>query len=498
MLGSKNRLMEALTLHQITSIVNSKTVLAFNNETGVRKLKALLALILIDELIIVSTMIFSFYLMDYYFAGGISLIRYKGAIAAAVILIPAIFLMAGLYPGIGIDAISEFKKIMIGTATIYFTYAGLSYFLHIGSVSSGLLILISWVLTLVTLPLGRAGFRKIISYSNWWGIPAVIIGSGEPAIKVIESLRKNRHIGLIPYIIIEEDSDKWGYIEGIPVVGGIDILPLIADKLKIEHAIIALDNTDILYRQNVISKCSENINNVIVMPDILSIRNFWASTFFLNGIFGLNLQKNLLYRHSMLLKRLIDILVTSLLIILSLPLFIIIPICILIDSKGRIFFKQERVGKDKKPFFIYKFRTMHHNAEEKLRHILLQDDSLRNEYSQFHKLRNDPRLTRVGRLLRKLSLDELPQFFNVIRGEMSLIGPRPYLEWELYKLEGAVDTILKVKPGVTGLWQVTIRNESSFEDRGLVDVYYIRNWSLFLDFYIIARTAFTMIKGKGE
>jgi lipopolysaccharide/colanic/teichoic acid biosynthesis glycosyltransferase len=179
------------------------------------------------------------------------------------------------------------------------------------------------------------------------------------------------------------------------------------------------------------------------------------------------------------------------------PICLIISALIKFDSKGRIFFKQKRMGINDSEFKIMKFRTMHLGAERKLDDLLECNEELKAEYQVFHKLRNDPRMTRVGQFLRKYSLDELPQFWNVLKGEMSLIGPRAYLPWEKEKMNGHEDMILKVKPGISGLWQVTDRNESSFEERNIIDVYYIRNWSMFLDFYIVARTIAVVLTGRG-
>ena len=140
---------------------------------------------------------------------------------------------------------------------------------------------------------------------------------------------------------------------------------------------------------------------------------------------------------------------------------------------------------------------MHNDAEQRLEYLLQQDEELRAEYEFYHKLRNDPRVTRIGRFLRKFSLDELPQFWNVLKGDMSLIGPRAYMPREKYKMSGLDDMILKIHPGISGLWQVTDRNESSFEERVHTDIYYIRNWSMFLDIYILARTIGVVLFGKG-
>jgi Undecaprenyl-phosphate galactose phosphotransferase WbaP len=230
---------------------------------------------------------------------------------------------------------------------------------------------------------------------------------------------------------------------------------------------------------------------------LFGLSSLWVSTRDLGGILGLEVQQSLLRKSSKIKKRLFDIVIASLLSLLLLPLCIVIALVIYFDSKGKTLFKQVRMGLNDTRFKIIKFRTMHCDAERRLNHLLNQYDELKEEYDRYHKLRNDPRLTNIGKILRKFSLDELPQFINVIKGEMSLIGPRAYMPWEKDKMNGYEELILKVKPGISGLWQVTDRNNSSFEERNLIDVYYIRNWSMFLDFYILARTIAVVATGKG-
>jgi len=155
------------------------------------------------------------------------------------------------------------------------------------------------------------------------------------------------------------------------------------------------------------------------------------------------------------------------------------------------------MGRDGKLFSCLKFRTMVLDAEAVLQRMLEEDGRLREEYLRYHKLRHDPRITRVGRFLRKTSLDELPQVWNVLRGEMSLVGPRPYLPRESLDIGVIQSEILRVPPGITGLWQVNGRNQTSFSERVQLDAYYVRNWSVWLDLVLLARTARTVILGRG-
>ena len=196
-------------------------------------------------------------------------------------------------------------------------------------------------------------------------------------------------------------------------------------------------------------------------------------------------------------KRLVDIIGSFAGILLLAPLFAAITLLSKLSAPGPVFFKQERMGKNGKLFKVYKFRTMHVDAEEKLKHILATDPVRRQEYEVFHKLRDDPRITPIGGVLRRYSLDEFPQLINVLLGEMSLVGPRAYLPRELPKMRGLEKDVLESAPGLTGLWQVSGRNQLSFDERVTIDVDYQKSSSLSLDYYILLKTIPVVLTGNG-
>ena len=179
------------------------------------------------------------------------------------------------------------------------------------------------------------------------------------------------------------------------------------------------------------------------------------------------------------------------------PLILIICLLVWLETGGPIFYKAERMGRDDKMFACWKFRTMVSDAETILQCLLAENRELREEYSEYHKLRDDPRVTRVGYFLRKTSLDELPQLWNVLRGEMSLVGPRPYLPRESEDIGTMQGDILRVCPGITGPWQVSGRNQTSFRDRVQMDLHYVRNWSIWLDLVLLARTVRCLMLSRG-
>ena len=197
------------------------------------------------------------------------------------------------------------------------------------------------------------------------------------------------------------------------------------------------------------------------------------------------------------LNRLLDyVCIIPMLIVFSIPMLMIYLILRLCSRDAIV--KQQRMGMNGRPFTCYKFRTMSENAEEELSELLETDEEARAEWEKYRKLRNDPRVTRLGMFLRKTSLDELPQIVNVLKGEMSIVGPRPYLLEELDLLKGFADNILSVRPGITGLWQVSGRNDKVFEDRVSLDVNYVRHWSLWLDLVILLKTVKVVITGEGS
>jgi Undecaprenyl-phosphate galactose phosphotransferase WbaP len=237
---------------------------------------------------------------------------------------------------------------------------------------------------------------------------------------------------------------------------------------------------------------------VLVIPDVFNLVHFGAPTQYLGGALGIEVRRQLLLRWPRAAKRAMDLIITSLGFLCVLPLLGILAVLIKLDSTGPVLYRQRRLGQDGVRFSALKFRTMFMNADELLAKLLEKNPALRVEWETFHKLPDHPGVTRIGKILRKYSLDELPQLWNVLRGDMSLVGPRPYMEREIPDMDQKESIILRVRPGLTGIWQVTTRNESTFEQRLQLDVEYVRNWSPWLDLYIVARTVPVVLGGTGS
>jgi Undecaprenyl-phosphate galactose phosphotransferase WbaP len=212
---------------------------------------------------------------------------------------------------------------------------------------------------------------------------------------------------------------------------------------------------------------------------------------------GLEIRNDLTNYGFRILKRLIDVLGAISGLLLLAPLMLLLAFLIKLDSPGPVLYWQWRLGKNGKPFKMLKFRTMHFDADCTLEDALKADGLLRREWDRYQKLRNDPRVTRVGRLLRRFSIDELPQLWNVLKGEMSLVGPRPFFTNQLEDYGNKFQYYVLVRPGLTGMWQISGRNKTSFAERADWDQYYVSNWSLWLEIYILARTLWVVFRSDG-
>jgi len=248
----------------------------------------------------------------------------------------------------------------------------------------------------------------------------------------------------------------------------------------------------------VVSLCEGVVDEIRVIPDMFGLATVGVEAEDLDGILLFDMEWNLAKAHNVFIKRGIDIILSSFGIAILSPLLLFINIKIRRNSEGGVIFAQKRLWKEESTFDFLKFRTMYLDGDEKLNKFLKENPEARKEWEKFAKIKSgDPRVTKFGSWLRKYSLDELPQLVNTFRGKMSLVGPRPYLPREFGKMGRHRKTILKALPGMTGLWQVSGKNELIFEDRLKLDEYYVRNWSLWLDFVILVKTVKVVWRGEG-
>ena len=269
-------------------------------------------------------------------------------------------------------------------------------------------------------------------------------------------------------------------------------------QLGSPHVVLALDKGGMESSQMLIQQLSRDCADLQIVPSLrgLPLHGMSINHFFSHDVLVLGMRNNLAQRGSQMLKRAFDVCCSGLLLALTSPLFLWVAIQVRL-SGGAVFFGHMRIGQNGVPFPCYKFRTMAPNADVLLKELLECDPVARAEWDRDFKLKNDPRITKIGRFLRRTSLDELPQLWNVFKGQMSLVGPRPVVQDELARYGNQVCYYLEARPGITGLWQTSGRNDVSYETRVNLDAWYVKNWSLFTDLLILVRTVKVLLVKDG-
>lgn len=347
----------------------------------------------------------------------------------------------------------------------------------------------------------RYFYRKLLYKFNLLRTNVLIIGAGHMGEIVFQKI-KNHPFTMYSIIgFLDDDGDKLNkIINEAPVLGNVKAIDKIIDNVLVDEVIIAIPTASRETLSKIISYVEGKVRRIKFIPDTYQLITFSTQIQDLDGVMAISTSQGLLNPANRILKRVFDLFFGIIGFIIFLPLYLIIGIMIKVEDGGPILFKHTRIGKDLKEFKMYKFRTMVPNAEEKLKEMLDKDEKLREEFYKNFKLKEDPRITKIGKFLRKTSLDEFPQFINVLRGEMSIVGPRPIVkkEVDLYYGEEMAKRIFAVKPGITGMWQAHGRSDvENYEERIALDLYYIRNWSLWLDIVIILKTIKTVLDKRG-
>jgi Undecaprenyl-phosphate galactose phosphotransferase WbaP len=419
-------------------------------------------------------------------------------------MIPILFVFVGvlvwrgLYPSVGLNPVEELQRLIISISAVYLLVTGFTFWMHSAVIFSRLVFAFSWILTLILVPFGRWFTRSLLAHFGYWGEPVAIIGYGVQAKGITHYLSNNPQFGLRPAIVIEElEEAERGQPSSLPRFSLNSQEPFGYYLQNIRTAVLIMSEVTANLKEVVVDQQRFNFRRLIVIPDIKWLGSLGITPYDMQGFIGLELKQNLLNPWHQLAKRGIDLVLVMIFGILLFPLVIAICILIKIDSRGGILYSQIRIGRDGKTFRILKFRTMIENAEETLDKYLELHQELRTEWETTQKLRRDPRITRIGKLLRKLSLDELPQLINVLKGDMSLVGPRPFFPDQKILYGRTYEMYRRVRPGMTGLWQVSGRNQTTFLQRAELDEYYVRQWSVWLDFYILIKTIGTVLYQDG-
>ncbi len=411
-----------------------------------------------------------------------------------------VYAATGLYPAVGIHPARELRGIVYANSIVYLLLMAGTFLSKTGTLYSRLAFTGAWALSIVLVTSFRSLVRTISGRTQWWGVPVVVFGAGLAGRRVVETLRKNPSLGLRVVAILDDDPithTAKGDGDGPPVLGSLSLAPLVADHFGLTYAILAMPGVGPARLDEILSRYAHRFAHFLVIPNISSPTMLWVTPRDFGGTLGLEISQNLLRAVPRLLKRISDLLLSALAVIALFPLMLLIAVLVQLTSAGPAIYSQRRVGRNRRAFLAYKFRTMVRDADTLLAEHLERYPERKMEWRMNRKLRNDPRLTPLGRLLRRTSLDELPQLWNVLRGDMGLVGPRPIAEDELARYGDSMELYAKVLPGITGLWQVSGRNDTSYEERVRLDEYYVKNWSVWLDLWIIGRTAKCVIDGKG-
>jgi len=416
----------------------------------------------------------------------------------ALLLWPVMAWREGLYPGYGLTEPQELRKQVVSAASagLVLAVGTLLFYSELRIPRSILLLTVLY--SMVLTPVGRGLTKRLLHRFGVWGRAVVILGAGGAGRRVARALNKRPLDGLHPVAFFDDDPAKQGeVIEGLRVRGRLTDADLFALKRGVQHAIVAIPTATPQLLSGLINHRGRVFKRVQFIPDLENLPSQGVYASDLDGMLALEVRLGLYSKVNQTVKRAVDLVGGTLGGVLLSPVLLALALWVRCDSPGSPFYWSTRVGQKGKPFKCLKFRSMFVDADERLQKMLAEDPAVREEYGRYHKLENDPRITRAGAFIRRYSLDELTQLYNVVRGEMSLVGPRPYLVQELPDMRGLQEVILEAKPGMTGFWQVSGRSEVTFEERLEMESHYVRNWSLWWDVILLLKTVFVVLKRTG-
>lgn len=382
------------------------------------------------------------------------------------------------------------QRVLVAVSLSLFVLAGALYFSY--RTLSRLLFVYFYVLDLALLLGWRTLARLVTRFlrGKWSDLRrVVIVGAGKLGLEVAEMLRQHSWSGL--QVVGFLDDERTGSLAGLPILGALNKSQRVVVEGNIQEVVIALPYEAYEGLNQVVAALQALPVQIRIVPDYFSLALYRATVEDFGGLPLISLRDPAMTRSQRVLKRAFDLLLTPIFLLFALPIMPIIAVAIKRDSAGPVIFKQQRVGESGRLFTMYKFRSMRLDAEE---HQVLQYDA---DGNLIHKIADDPRVTRLGRFLRRTSLDELPQLFNVLKGDMSLVGPRPELPWLVERYAHWQRKRFAVPQGLTGWWQINERSSRPMHVHTEDDLYYIQNYSLWLDLQILWKTVPAVLKRRG-
>jgi Undecaprenyl-phosphate galactose phosphotransferase WbaP len=406
--------------------------------------------------------------------------------------------LLGLYPGYGLDSVERLRRHVYSVCATVAILAVLAVSFQIGDLLSRLMLLLTFLGLLFVTPFTQYVARRELKRLKLWGKPVIVLGYANTGTQSVDLLEREWGLGYRPVSLFDTHLTPAG--ETFRATAYADTLAEAIDvgrRGKIDTCIFATPYTRREQLADMVRTASDAFQHIVLIPNLRGVTNSAVVARDLSGTLALEVKQNLLNPWAKRLKRALDLFGAVVGGLIISPLLFTIAVLIKLDSPGPVLFGHRRLGARDKHFLCWKFRTMHADAERGLNEYLQRHPSLQAEWEKNHKLRDDPRVTRIGRFLRKTSADELPQLWNVLRGEMSLAGPRPIVDAEVSKYEKDYELYRRIRPGMSGFWQVGGRSEVDYKVRVVMDSYYVRNWSVWLDIIILARTVKIVLFGRG-
>jgi exopolysaccharide biosynthesis polyprenyl glycosylphosphotransferase len=412
------------------------------------------------------------------------------------IMMCTLFLKGAYRARLNREAVGECALIFSASTIAVAIVVVITFMLHMFEYSRGVIVYL-WVLLIALLILGRAVFRLMQRYAHrrGWGVRRLlVVGASDVGKMIMQSVVDRHDLGYEVVGFVDRRNEQrvpdFGRFHRL---GNMEDVSALIQTGNVDEIVIALPGSAHDETWSIVKLCDEQGVELKLVPDLFEMSLDRVQVDGIGGIPLLQIQEKRLRRLERIGKRILDLFVGCVLVLVTSPIIALLGLMIRLESRGPAFIKQERLGLNGRRFTCWKLRTMHVDADRVLAKIL----GLNEASGPIFKMRNDPRCTRIGRRIRRWSLDELPQVWNVVRGDMSLVGPRPPLPAEVVKYEPWQMRRLEITPGMTGIWQVSGRSDLSFDEMLMMDMMYVDNWSLGLDFQILLRTVKAVLGARG-
>jgi Undecaprenyl-phosphate galactose phosphotransferase WbaP len=408
-----------------------------------------------------------------------------------------IFQVSNLYPGVSLAPSEELKNFNVSS---FMAHGGIILSRYIEDQEFDALsaaFIVSGAVSTFILLTCRGFAHWILSKTSLGGIPAVIFGGGPMARAVVDRLLDGKRTGYVPALILDDDPATGEAYRDIPIIHDTAIGPELVRRFNIKMAVVTELNYNRQAWKKLFNYSIAAFRYHVLIPDFHVATNIWMSVRDFDGLLGFVMSHKLKMPWNLAVKRFLDVSLSAVIVLGLLPLFLCIALAVKITSPGPVLYAHKRVGLQGRHFKAYKFRSMAADAEQRLQTLLAADPQAKAEWEASHKIKKDPRVTKFGAFLRRTSLDEFPQLINILKGEMSLVGPRPIVDDEIAKYGEDFHRIFSVRPGLSGLWQVSGRSDTDYIERVALDTYYLQSWSVWLDLWVLYKTIGVVIKGKG-